>query len=69
MRRNFATMGWCSAAVQHASGAGSRRNPDMKGLRVPGMSKGSAGMDALVPDQYQALTISENGRTAWLTQH
>ena len=46
-----------------------KAHPDWKGLRVPGMPPGSLGMDALDPDQYQALTISENGRTAWLTQH
>ncbi len=43
--------------------------PDARGLTVPGMPKGSPGMEAPQPDHYQVLLIDEAGNTEVFAEH
>ncbi len=43
--------------------------PDARGLTVPGMPKGSPGMEAPQPDHYQVLLLGNDGSTAVFAEH
>ena len=42
--------------------------PDVKGLTVPGMPRGSPGMEGPVRESYDVLTFDASGRTAVYTR-
>ena len=43
--------------------------PDVKGLTVPGMPRGSPGMDGPVSDSYDVLTFDESGGETVFASH
>ena len=43
--------------------------PDARGLTVPGMPKGSPGMEAPQPSHYQVLLLGKDGSTELFAQH
>ena len=43
--------------------------PDARGLIVPGMPKGSPGMEHPNPDHYQVLLLGNDGSTAVFAEH
>ena len=43
--------------------------PDARGLTVPGMPKGSPGMETPQPDHYQVLLLGDDGSTAVFAEH
>jgi len=43
--------------------------PEARGLTVPGMPKGSPGMEAPQPDHYQVLLLGNDGSTAVFAEH
>ena len=43
--------------------------PDARGLTVPGMPKGSPGMEHPNPDHYQVLLLDNDGSTAVFAEH
>ncbi len=43
--------------------------PDALGLAVPGMPKGSPGMESPTPERYRVLLIGKDGETQMFAQH
>lgn len=43
--------------------------PEARGLTVPGMPKGSPGMETPQPDHYQVLLLGTDGNTAVFAEH
>ena len=44
-------------------------HPDARGLTVPGMPKGSPGMEVPQPDHYQVLLLGKDGSTSVFAEH
>ncbi len=46
-----------------------RERPPVVGLAVPGMPRGSPGMEAPITESYEVLTFDRDGRTSIFSRH